>query len=198
MYDQETKNLMVVFDKESAEFAAYFIQLIGQRDDKDDGTVVGPKDGSITAALWTEKQYLDNLAQITSNQHVLFLGNFKTAKENMQYAKMDFSEYGMNFGWLGKRAVMYVDSRSWKKDEYNNFVEFAKKDMDTFKGSVSDSKTSTKVAIGVPLFVVGGAIAVGAAALIHRFKLKNIYFKERNYALALHAYLYCLSKFMEN
>lgn len=198
MFDQESKSLMIVYDKESTEFASYLIQLIGQKDDQADGIVIGPKDGSIKAAMWDAKEYRNSMSNITSDTHVLFLGDSKLINENKNRVQVDFSKYGMNFGWLGKRAVMYVDSRSYAKDEYIQFVKFAKKELETFKENVEEVSLRKKIAVTVPLFLVGGAAAVGISALVHHFKLKNIYFKERFYTLALHTYLHGLSKFMES
>lgn len=205
MFDEITKKtLVIVYDDDSFKYADYFKSLIGCFDDDNEkGLILGPKDGTIQAAMWSEKQYLDNLSQMTSDTHVLFIGNFKTAKKiRDQYNKVFSNDFGMNFSSLGKNAVMWCDSRFPKKDEYNKFIDFVKKDMNTiqksFEEKVQETSLAKKIWVGGPLFVVGGAAALGSAAAIHHFKLKNIYFGERNNALCLHIYLYYLSKFMEN
>lgn len=198
MFEQETKELIIVHDKDTAEYASYLIQLIGLKDDKPNGTAVGTRDGSIRAAMWSVKEYRDTLSKISSDTHVLILGDAKLIEENKSHIKTEFSEYGMTFGWLGMRAVMFVDSRAYDKEEYEQFVEFAQNDQESFKKGVSDLGVIKSLAIGFPLFLLGGVIPVGVAALVRHFKMKNQYFKERNYALALHTYLYGLSKFMES
>lgn len=117
MFEQETKELIIVHDKDTAEYASYLIQLIGLKDDKPNGTAVGTRDGSIRAAMWSVKEYRDTLSKISSDTHVLILGDAKLIEENKSHIKTEFSEYGMTFGWLGMRAVMFVDSRAYDKKE---------------------------------------------------------------------------------
>ena len=79
--------LMIVCDEKLMEYANYLMALIGQNDDVD-GEVVGTKDGMVTAAIYTPKNYKDTLPKITSNTHILFIGSFKEAKE--QGKNVDF------------------------------------------------------------------------------------------------------------
>lgn len=79
--------LMIVCDEKLMEYANYLMALIGQNDDVD-GEVVGTKDGMVTAAIYTPKNYKDTLPKITSNTHILFVGSFKEAKE--QGKNVDF------------------------------------------------------------------------------------------------------------
>ena len=39
-----------------------------------------------------------------------------------------FSEYGMNYGWLGKQAAIFVD-RVVGVNDYNSFIEYAKRNQ---------------------------------------------------------------------
>lgn len=50
--------LMIVCDEKLMEYANYLMALIGQNDDVD-GEVVGTKDGMVTAAIYTPKNYKD-------------------------------------------------------------------------------------------------------------------------------------------
>ena len=102
--------LMIVCDEKLMEYANYLMALIGQNDDVD-GEVVGTKDGMVTAAIYTPKNYKDTLPKITSNTHILFIGSFKEAKEQGKNVDFKLDKYGMRYGWLGKRAVMYVDDK---------------------------------------------------------------------------------------
>ena len=79
MFDKQTPKteLMIVCDDKSMKYAKYLVQLVGKKDDGED-TTVGTKDGSVSAAIYTEKQYKDTLAKITSNTHILFIGKNKT------------------------------------------------------------------------------------------------------------------------
>lgn len=43
-----------------------------------------------------------------------------------------FSKYGMNYGWLGKQAVLYVDDIV-DVEHYDEFIEFAKENQSDIK-----------------------------------------------------------------
>lgn len=124
--------LIIVCDDKEMVYANYLIQLIGQKDDAGD-SVVGVKDGSVSAAIYTTKIYKDNLPQIPSTQHILFIGLTSAAKEQSKTIEEKFSKLGMHYGWLGRRAVLYVDDTSgdWiklkdKKQHYGDFMTFSK------------------------------------------------------------------------
>lgn len=63
--------LIIVCDDKDMVYANYLIQLIGQKDDAGD-SIVGVEDDSVSAAIYTVKNYKDNLPQIPSTQHILF------------------------------------------------------------------------------------------------------------------------------
>ena len=67
------QSLIIVCDEKDIAYANYLIQLIGQKDDTGE-SVVGVADDSVSAAIYTVKTYKDNLAQIPSLQHILFIG----------------------------------------------------------------------------------------------------------------------------
>lgn len=125
-------SLIIVCDEKEMVYANYLIQLIGQKDDAGD-SIVGIADDSVSAAIFTPKQYKDNLSQIPSSQHILFIGLTKEAKEQVNTIPDKFNEMGMHYGWLGKRAVLYVDdvAGEWlklkdNKEHYTEFWTFSK------------------------------------------------------------------------
>ena len=95
--------------------------MISGIDDKE-GRVVGIKDGAAAAQVWTEKEYTANAAQISSEQYLLFVGNSKLIKEKRHHMLQKYSEHGMNYGWLGKQAVLFVD-HILSFSEYTNFYK---------------------------------------------------------------------------
>lgn len=52
--------LIIVCDDKDMVYANYLIQLIGQKDDAGD-SIVGVEDDSVSAAIYTVKNYKDNL-----------------------------------------------------------------------------------------------------------------------------------------
>ena len=73
------KKLIIVCEEKCRSYGDYLAQLISMDDDTDEATV-GTKDGEVAAQVWTEKDYNNNSAQMSSNQYVLFVGNSKLTK----------------------------------------------------------------------------------------------------------------------
>lgn len=117
------KKLIIVCEEKLRRYGDFLAQLLSGADDKD-GKIVGIKDGVAAAQVWTEKEYSSNAAQISSEQYLLFIGNSKLIKEKRYHMQKKYSEYGMNYGWLGKQAVMFVD-RSLAFSEYESFYQLA-------------------------------------------------------------------------
>ena len=72
MFDKQTPKteLMIVCDDRSMKYAKYLVQLVGKKDDGED-TTVGTKDGSVSAAIYTEKQYKDTLKGSSSGSKLI-------------------------------------------------------------------------------------------------------------------------------
>lgn len=117
------KKLIIVCEEKLRRYGDFLAQLISGTDDVD-GKTVGIKDGTAAAQVWTEKEYSSNAAQISSEQYLLFVGNSKLIKEKRHHMQKKHSEYGMNYGWLGKQAVLFVD-RTLSYSEYEEFYKIA-------------------------------------------------------------------------
>lgn len=115
------KKLIIVCEERLRRYGDFLAQLISGTDDKE-GRVVGIKDGAAAAQVWTEKEYTANEAQISSEQYLLFVGNSKLIKEKRHHMLQKYSEHGMNYGWLGKQAVLFVD-HILSFSEYTNFYK---------------------------------------------------------------------------
>jgi len=153
--------LMIVCDDKTMQYAKYLVQLVGRKDDSED-TTVGTKDETVSAAIYTEKQYKDTLAKVTSNTHILFIGKNKTTKEEAKFIDLKIDKYGLKYGWQGKRAVMFVDD-SVKKDDYDAFIEYAKGYQLEYQKKNTDAKAPAAAgAAGV----VAGAAGAGAVAVV--------------------------------
>ena len=198
MFDSknEKKELIIVCDESLMEYANYLMALIGQNDDKDE-QIVGTKDGTVSAAIWTPKTYKDTLPKITSNTHILFIGSFKEAKEQRKNVNSKFNKYGMHFGWLGKRAVMYVDDKMLKKDEYDHFLQFCrnyKKEFEKATVNIVNSLPDYMKVIGTFLPVIYPVAIYGliSGTIAHK-KIKNQQYR----CLTIALYLDGLQKFLE-
>lgn len=117
------KKLIIVCEEKLRIYGDFLAQLISRKDDTEDA-IVGIKDGEAAAQVWTEKEYSNNAAQISSEQYILFIGNSKLIKEKRTHMQKKFSDFGMNYGWLGKQATLFVDHIVSLAD-YDNFFELA-------------------------------------------------------------------------
>lgn len=117
------KKLIIVCEEKLHRYGDFLAQLISGSDDKE-GVIVGIKDGAVAAQVWTEKEYASNAAQISSEQYILFIGNSKLIKEKRHHMQKKYSDYGMNYGWLGKQAVLFLN-RSLTFSEYETFYQLA-------------------------------------------------------------------------
>lgn len=118
-------SLIIVRDEKERVYANYLTQLIE--------TKIINLENLNGGGIWDIKTYRDNLSQLPSYQPILFLGMNKYSKEQMETIKEKYNKFGMHFGWLGKRAVLYVDDiiNAFSdiiniKKEYNDFLNYSK------------------------------------------------------------------------
>ncbi len=117
------KKLIIVCEDKLHRYGDFLAQLISGIDDKDDN-IIGIKDGMAAAQVWTEKEYNDNSLKMSSEQYILFIGNSKLIKAKRHHMQIRYSEFGMNYGWLGKQAVLFVD-QALSFTEYEAFYNLA-------------------------------------------------------------------------
>ena len=123
MIGKTAKKLIIVCDEKTKDYANYLRQLISLNDDKE-GEVVGVADGSVEAAVWTDKEYLANSAKVSSNEHVLFIGENKVSKSEISSMITRYDKFGMKYGWLGKRGMLIVDNELLAPEEYDQFIDY--------------------------------------------------------------------------
>ena len=125
MFEQNIKKLIIVCDDNTVGYANYLRQLVSANDDED-GVIVGTKDDAIKVSVWLEKHYLDNMSTISSNEHVLFIGENQASKNEISSMNVKFDKYGMKYGWLGKRGMMIVSEVISQPETYNEFIELCR------------------------------------------------------------------------
>ncbi|KAF5072552.1 hypothetical protein DSECCO2_200310 [anaerobic digester metagenome] len=110
------KNCIIVYGNEERVPANLLVGLIGEK-------------GEYTVALWDEKVYEDSLSKITSDTEIIFIGETKAAKNIIPNIKFEYENTGMKYGWLGNRAVVYVEKRLLSKEEFDYLkTEFKEED----------------------------------------------------------------------
>lgn len=204
------KKLIIVCEEKCRQYGDYLAQLISLEDDTEDETV-GTKDGEVAAQVWLEKDYKANAAQLSSNQYILFIGQDKLIKEKSSHMNMEFAEFGMKYGWLGKQAVLSVE-KVVEADKYENFISYAQnyqqnveqliksKDKKALKagaaaGAAGVAKAGALAVISPVALVPIAGIGAGVMA-VKKFTL-NSKIKEQQYSCAvMKFYLDDLSKFL--
>lgn len=171
MFGNNMKKLIIVCDNKTEEYANLLRQLISSKDDTEN-EVVGIEDGTVGVVVWLEKEYRDNMATISSNEHILFLGNGEVSKKECNSSmKMYYDQFGMTYGWLGNRGVLRVTTEIDDEEEYNKFVElysnfnldFEAIEFKNFRETVAGMMTAGGLAAGLAAGIVGVAGVAGAA-----------------------------------
>lgn len=200
---QPKTSLIIVYDNKTEEYATFLQQLISQNDDSDE-EIVGVKDGSVDATIWTTKVYEESLPKLTSSTHVVFIGSGKIAKDQGRNINFSFSKYGMNYGWLGKRAVLYVDTKQiLKKKEYDEFLTFCENSFKKFEKATlkaTDTLPHAVALIGAAFLPVAlpvfGLITGGIVSLTALKNQKNIQDQQFR-CLTMAFYMDGLKQFLE-
>lgn len=188
------KQLIIVCDENTKEFGNYLRQLVSSNDDKE-GEVVGIEDGSVSAVIWTDKQYLDNAPQISSEQHILFIGKNKASRDEMVGMDIRYDKYGMKYGWRGKRGLLLVDE-DVKKDDVDDFINYCadyEKEITSNENS-KFGRTKDKLKIGkIAAGILFPPALVAAPLVTKKLEIKT----QQNKALILIFYLEGLKNFLE-
>lgn len=159
------KKLIIICEEKCRQYGDYLAQLISLEDDTEENTV-GTKDGEVAAQVWLEKDYKANSAQLSSSQYILFIGQDKLIKEKSSHMNMEFSEYGMKYGWLGKQAVLSVE-KVVEADKYESFIAYAQNYQQNVEQLIkSKDKQSGATAGAVGAAGVVGVAKAGALAVI--------------------------------
>ena len=154
------KKLIIICEEKCRQYGDYLAQLISLEDDTEENTV-GTKDGEVAARVWLEKDYKANSAQLSSSQYILFIGQDKLIKEKSSHMNMEFSEYGMKYGWLGKQAVLSVE-KVVEADKYESFIAYAQNYQQNVEQLIK-SKDKQSLKAGATAGAVGAAGVVGVA-----------------------------------
>lgn len=118
----------IVCDKKNMVYAKYLSNLITEKDDQEDN-IIGVEDGTFETLVWDMKTYKDNLPTLSSDNYFIFLGDSSEIKKESAGATRKFNEFGVEYGYIGKRAYMKVslDEKDLKKESLENFIESANK-----------------------------------------------------------------------
>ena len=121
MYYMEPQTLIVVYKDEL--LVNQLKKLIETKDDGNENTVIGTKDGSVQIVAWTEKVWLEQKKTGNITAKVLFLGDIKGTDKLIPVIDVKFDQHGVNYGWAGNQAVLIANPKTMKtREEYSSFI----------------------------------------------------------------------------
>ncbi len=120
MFGVKQKKLIIVSNEKTECYAELLLALVSMKEDKKD------ENEKIEAVLWSEKNYIDSKPTLGSENKIVFLGNSKIIKpisSNITFNN-EFSKYGIFFGNISNKAVIYVDEKDVASDNalYDEFI----------------------------------------------------------------------------
>lgn len=126
MLEQSTKQAIIVYRKQEAEYAHLMANLISEFSEYE-------------VAEWEEKDWLANKASTPSSQKVIFLGDTKEAHSRHISMNWKFNSHNMKYGWLGNQCVVDVDPLSIGKR--NDFLKYYKVRAEEFENKAKSYKS---------------------------------------------------------
>ena len=157
MFD-EPKNLIVVYKEKNELILNLLKKLVETNDDnKEDGSIVGTKDGSVKIVSWTEKVWLAQKKAGTITDKILIIGSVKGVDTYMPIIDWKFNKWGIKYGWAGNTAVLNTDVFGViKREDYNMFLnEFRRMALPEEKQDSIGKKTVKKSLITIAFGVLG-------------------------------------------
>ena len=189
---EEKKKLIIVCSPKTKVYAYQLLQLIGKKDDTEN-RVVGCKDGSVEATVWEEKNYLANECQLSSDTKVVFIGDIKVVKSIIPNIEEKYKRYGMKYGWMGNRAVIYLDKQNLTEDQYFRFYKYARAKGKIFEKIREEAEFVEKSTFKDKLLSVSEKVQTTITSPAMNKKIR-----EQQYSMATHHfYLEGLSHFLE-
>lgn len=149
MLNTPVKKLIIVTSDKLIVYAELLSSLISlKNDDLENNKIIGIKDGSVEAVVWTEKAYNDNKIQLSSNAKIVFVGKTKAAQPFMPSIRFNKSmeKYGAKIGWLGNKAIIYTEPNKLLSDKnlYDEFFSAYTKLADQFDDDIVETESIKK------------------------------------------------------
>ncbi len=219
----QTKDVIIVYGEKQKKHANYLAQLIVSTNTEDGEKGAGEKP-VLSAAIWNEKEFINQELSLSGRNKIIFLGETKSAKDNMFNVKNSLirNKFGISYGWFGNRAYIMVENRLLDKEEVADFNLFCKElgQMIEVKNKSNEfSSLAKNVGVGIGIFpgaipvplgipgvvgviggVVGGAVGVagvaGALILKDKIQQKNQQIDQQYKLAVLKFHIDAFSKFL--
>lgn len=154
------KKLIIVTGEKESVYAELLSSLISLKDDDtENNQVIGIKDESVEAVVWSEKVYDDNKIQLSSKAKVIFVGKTKATEPfivSIRFNK-NLERFGIKLGWLGNKAIVYTEPDKLLGDKklydefYDSYIELSKRYDDSIVDTEAIKKQNIPRAYGIHL-----------------------------------------------
>lgn len=144
-------NLVIVYSAEARKHAYYLRDLIALQDDTEEG-VVGLKDGTVKVTTCEDKKFDEK--NNTSAQKVVYIGDCKRAESTKEHARWKVDIHGLRCGWFGNKAMLYIEERMKKKEEYEEFYKYGESVAKRLEEKFKKVKDTTGKKVGKALSIV--------------------------------------------
>lgn len=118
----------------------------------------------IDGLVMEEKKYLAQ--EITAMQSVIMLGKTKVSEKILEDVKVFYEKYNMKYGWLGKKAVLWVENKELSETEMIEIEKLIKVQEKNIENGTF-FKTAHKKLIRSNKWVKGGLSVVSPALSIY-------------------------------
>lgn len=188
MNNGNKKSCFIVYGKNEEVYANLLVGLIDEF-------------GDYECSISREDKFKQNLDQLSSSNKVIFIGNTKITQKFIPNLRIKYSKFGMNYGWLGHKCVIYINYIPIKKAELSGFIDYCKKVSEDNKNiSESFSSVKAKALFDLPIIIKPIIHLLGSIALsfiLDQKKRKVI--KEQQYNVVVrNFFINGLNEFMED
>lgn len=91
------------------------------------------EESGISCCHWDEKIYLQNKSTLSSKQYVIQLGLTKDSSILTESIIPTYDEHNMKFGWIGRKAVIWIDYKELSKVELDKVEDLIRKQNNEIK-----------------------------------------------------------------
>lgn len=111
------KKIMIVSENSMKQYSRVLMTLVSEREGE-------LKEKLFQMAVWSVDEYKKHENTINSDQYIIYIGENEISKNEIPMLKEKFYNYGMSYGWLGKKCYIKVDKNKLSKEDYNDFYKY--------------------------------------------------------------------------
>lgn len=138
---------------------------------------------NVKCCIYTKEVYEHNMAKASSDNLIIFIGQNNISSQTIKLIESRRSaegKYGVNYGYIGTRAVLWRKSIFWNFNEKKNFYKYYQKIYSNFQQvtlGYNAKKAIEDIIVGIGL----GLIGLGVKKLLLENISKNKKIKEAQY-----------------